>query len=149
MQSNLLKLYLTTTFRNILKHKTQSFTAIFGLAFGLVCLIPALCWMRYETSYDSFYADTGHLYRIYSVEKQSGKVNERVPGILGAELIKQFPEAEAAAGFITESFDYKTESLAYVQLKRYVSTAPFSECFHKNLSAERDGKPCNWPVIWC
>lgn len=133
MQSNLLKIYLTTTFRHILKHKTQSFTAIFGLAFGLVCLIPALCWMQYETSYDRFYAEAEHIYRVCCVEKQSGKVNERVPGILGAELIKQFPETEAAAGFITEPFDYKTEGLAYVPLKTLCVDSAFFGVFPQEL----------------
>lgn len=129
MQSNLLKLYFKTTFRNILKYKTQSFTAIFGLAFGLVCLIPALCWMRYETSYDSFYPDAEHIYRIYSIEKQSGKVNERVPGILGRELLKQFPEMEASAGFVTELLDYKTEGTDYIQLNTICADSAFFRLF--------------------
>ena len=80
------KHYIKITFRNLRKYKTQSLTGIFGLAFGLACFVPALYWMRYETSYDSFYPDAAHIYRIYSVEKQTGKVNEWVPGILERKL---------------------------------------------------------------
>ena len=41
--------YLKIAFRNIWKYKVQSFIAIFGLAFGLTCFVPALFWLRYET----------------------------------------------------------------------------------------------------
>ena len=73
--------YLKIAFRNMWKDRTQSLVGIFGLAFGLTCFVPALYWLRYETSYDGFYPDAAHIYRIYSVEKKSGKVNEKVPGI--------------------------------------------------------------------
>lgn len=39
--------YFKIAFRNMWKYKTQSFTGIFGLAFGLACLVPALYWMHY------------------------------------------------------------------------------------------------------
>ena len=74
--------YLKITFRNLRKYKTQSLTGIFGLAFGLACFIPALYWIRYETSYDNFYPNAENIYRIYAVEKQSGKEDDRVPDIL-------------------------------------------------------------------
>jgi len=35
-----------------------------GLAFGLACFMMALFWMRYETTYDGFYPDAAHIYRI-------------------------------------------------------------------------------------
>lgn len=138
MQATTFRLYLKTTFRNILKYKTQSFTAIFGLAFGLMCLIPALGWMRYETSYDHFYPDAAHIYRVYSIEKQSGKVNERVPGILGRELLQQFPEMEASAGFVTEPLDYKTEGTDYVQLTTLCVDSAFFRVFPQdNVCGDR------------
>ncbi|MDR0699615.1 MAG: hypothetical protein LBG28_10425 [Tannerella sp.] len=60
------------------KYRTQSLTGIFALAFGLACFVPALYWLRYETSYDSFYPGAENIYRIYLYEKQSGKLNELV-----------------------------------------------------------------------
>ncbi|MDR1162088.1 MAG: ABC transporter permease, partial [Tannerellaceae bacterium] len=70
--------YFKIAFRNMWKYKTQSLTGIFSLAFSLACFVPALYWMRYETSYDGFYPGAEHIYRVYAVEKQSGKVNEMV-----------------------------------------------------------------------
>ena len=127
--------YITITFRNILKHKTQSFTAIFALAFGLVCLVPALCWMHYETSFESSYPDAGRLYRVYSVEKQSGKVNERVPGLLSEELRKEFPGIEASADFLSEQLDYTTEAKEYLSLKTLCVDSAFFQVFPQRAVA--------------
>ncbi|MDR0393822.1 MAG: ABC transporter permease [Tannerella sp.] len=129
IQTNIVNHYFQITFRNILKYKTRSFTAIFGLAFSLLCFVPALCWMHYETSYDSFYPDAGHIYRIYSIEKQSGKVNEQVPGILGRELLKQFPAMDASTGFVMEQLDYTTEEMTYIQLNTICVDSAFFRVF--------------------
>ena len=72
----MLALYLKITFRNMWKYKTQSLTGIFGLAFGLACFVPALYWLHYETSYDSFYPEAEDIYRVYAIDKQSGNVNK-------------------------------------------------------------------------
>ena len=53
----MIKHYLKVAFRNMRKYKTQSLIGIFGLAFGLACFVPALYWLRYEMSYDSFYPE--------------------------------------------------------------------------------------------
>lgn len=111
------KHYLKITFRNMWKYKTQSFTSIFGLAFGLACFVPALYWMRYETSYDSFYPDAEHIYRIYAVEKQSGKVNELVPGILEKKLHEHFPGMEISTAFYPEVNNCSTEQTPHVRLR--------------------------------
>lgn len=87
-----IKQYVKIAFRNVLKFRSQSFIAVFGLAFALLCFVPALYWMRYETTYDAFYSDADQIFRVYSMEKQSGKINERVPGILGKSLLKKFQQ---------------------------------------------------------
>lgn len=130
---NILKQYFKITYRNILKHKAQSFIAIFGLSLSLTCLIPALCWMYYETSYDLFYPYARNIYRIYSVDKHSGKVNERVPGLLGKELLKQFPNIETSTSFIPEKLDYKAESSTYVQLNTICVDSSFCQVFPQRI----------------
>ena len=53
-QMYIVKQYFKITFRNLNRFKIQSFTAVFGLAFALLCFVPALYWMYYETTYDGF-----------------------------------------------------------------------------------------------
>ena len=105
--------YLKITFRNMWKHKAQSLTGIFGLAFALACFIPALYWMRYETSYDSFYPGAENIYRIYAVEKQSGKVNKGLSPIFAKKIKEQFPVVESSAVLLFQQEKCKTEKREY------------------------------------
>ena len=68
--------YCVIAFKNIWKYKVSASISILGLAFALVCFVPILYWMDHETTYDSFYKDSESIYRVYSGEKQSGKVNK-------------------------------------------------------------------------
>lgn len=131
MNMNLLRQYLKTGFRVFLKYKIQLSIAILGLAFSLVCFIPTVYWLHYETTYDRFYSDAKEIYRIYAVEKGSGKVNEQVPGLLGNELLKYFPILEATAGFVTEQLDYQTEENDYIQLKTLCVDSAFLNVFQQ------------------
>ena len=111
------------------KYKTQSLTGIFGLAFGLACFVPALYWLRYETSYDSFYPDAAHIYRIYAVEKQSGKVNERAPGILEKKLHEHFPALEASTAFFVDPDNYSAEGTPHIRLRTLYTDSAFFRIF--------------------
>ena len=121
--------YLKIAFRNLWKYKTQSLIGIFGLAFGIACFVPALYWMRYETTYDSFYPNAAHIYRIYSVEKQSGKVNEQVPGILEKVLHNRFPTTELSAAFEISQENYKTRETPHIRLRTLYADSTFFRVF--------------------
>ena len=73
--------YLKIAFRNLWKNRAQSLTAILGLAFAVACLIPALYWMRYETSYDHFYPQAENI----------GESKLRYIQSFGAETARPFP----------------------------------------------------------
>jgi len=121
--------HLKLVFRNLRKHKAQSLVGIFGLAFGLACFVPALYWLRYETSYDSFYPDAEHIYRIYSVEKYSGNVNEWVPGILERRLHEHFPAMEAFASIISDHDNYSADGTPHIHLQTLFADSSFFSVF--------------------
>lgn len=121
--------YLKIAFRNMWKYKTQSFTGIFGLAFGLACFVPALYWMRYETSYDRFYPDAEHIYRVYTVEKQSGKVNNGASRIVEKKVREQFPAAEASTAFVTGQENCRTEGMPHVRMHMLYADSTFFGIF--------------------
>ena len=122
--------YLIIVFRNLLKYKSQSLIAIFGLAFGVACFVPAFYWLRYETMYDAFYPDAGRIYRIYAVEKQSGKVNERVPGILETKLHEHFPATDNSAGFFSGyNWNFSAEGTSHIRLKTLFADSAFFRIF--------------------
>ncbi|MDL2255761.1 ABC transporter permease [Parabacteroides sp. OttesenSCG-928-K15] len=138
--------YLKITFRNIWKYKTQSLTGIFGLAFALACFVPALYWMRYETSYDSFYPDAEQLYRVYAVDTQSGKVNELVPAILAKKLHEELPAVEAATSFTSEPNNCKTKDVPHIQLKTLNTDSTFFEVFPQEFLSGDIYKPFRWSL---
>jgi putative ABC transport system permease protein len=121
--------YFKIAFRNMRKYRTQSLTGIFGLTFGLACFVPALYWMRYETSYDNFYPDAEHIYRIYAVDKQSGKVNELVPGIVKKKMNEQFPETENSTIFFPEINNCKAGETPHIRLHTLNTDSAFFRVF--------------------
>ncbi len=137
--------YLKIYFRNMWKYKTQSLTGIFGLAFGLACFVPALYWFRYETSYDNFYEqsddyfqqksedyfypDADKIYRVYSVDKQSGKVNELVSGILERKLREQFPTMQSSTVFFTVQDRCSSSETSNMQLHTVFADSTFLDVF--------------------
>lgn len=88
----ILQHYIKIAFRNLAKHKVQSSISIVGLAIGLICFTYGWNWYQYETSYDGFYPQSKQIYRIYGIDKQTGKKSEKLPLILARKLKKDFPE---------------------------------------------------------
>lgn len=129
----MLALYLKIAFRNMWKYKTQSLTGIFGLAFGLACFVPALYWLRYETSYDGFYPDADRIYRVYSFDKQAGKTNDMVSGILDRKLHDRFPAMQTSTVFFIDQNDCKTEGTPYVRLLTLFTDSAFLDVFPQTI----------------
>jgi len=125
--------YLKISFRNLWKNKTQSLTGIFGLAFGLACFVPALYWLRYETSYDSFYPDAEHIYRVYTVDNQTGKTNELVSGILERKMHEQFAATENSTIFFVLQDYCSTDEMPHIQLRTVFADSAFLNVFPQTV----------------
>ena len=121
--------FFKIAFRIIWKYRTQSLTGIFGLAFGFACFIPALYWLRYETSYDNFYPDAEQIYRFHSVDKHSGMVNELVSGILERKLHEALPAVENSTVFFIIQDNCSTERMPHFRLNTLFSDSTFFRVF--------------------
>ncbi len=133
--------YFKIAFRNMWKYKMQSLSGIFGLAFGLACFVPVVYWMRYETSYDSFYPDAEHIYRVYAVEKQSGKVNEGVSRIFEKKLQEKFPAVEASTVYLIEQENCSVEGIPHVQLRTLYTDSTFFGIFPQEFVSGDSRQP--------
>lgn len=60
----LLRHYLVTALRNLVKHRLYSFINIAGLSVGLACAIFIVLFLRDELSYDRWIPQSSNLYRI-------------------------------------------------------------------------------------
>lgn len=125
--------YIRLAFRNMRKHKTQSFSGIFALFFGLICFVPALYWLRYETSYDTFYPENELIYRIYTTEKETGKTNDLASGILERRLREQYPAMKNTAVFFTVTEDFSTPQIPHTKLKSIYTDSAFLNVFQQQI----------------
>ncbi len=87
--------YLTSAFRNIIRHKTFSFLNIIGLAVGMTCTILIMSWVTDEINVDGFHANNEHIYRVMQTQYyEGGKANtsNQTPALLGDALKDELPE---------------------------------------------------------
>jgi len=88
--------YITTAIRNLLKHKGYSVINVIGLALGLAGCILMLLYIRYETSYDDYNLKKDRMYRIEDNLLWSGSVNKTAttPSAWGPVLLADYPSIE-------------------------------------------------------
>ncbi|MDX9769114.1 MAG: ABC transporter permease [Tenuifilaceae bacterium] len=61
----MLKNYLKTAYRNIIREKYYTMTNIVGLAVGIACCVLILLFINHESSYDNYHTKADRLYRLY------------------------------------------------------------------------------------
>jgi putative ABC transport system permease protein len=97
----MLRNYLKTAWRNLLRNKAFSVINISGLALGLTCSLFIILWIQDERSVDGFHKNGRQLYQVYERNYYDGKVDASYPtqGLLAEELKKVIPEIQYASGF--------------------------------------------------
>ncbi|MHB9013210.1 MAG: ABC transporter permease [Ignavibacteriaceae bacterium] len=92
----MLKNYLKTAFRNILRNKVYSFINIAGLSVGIAACITIFLFVRREYSFDKFNEKADRIYRINVEANLNGKTSEVAvtPAPLGLYLKSEFPQIE-------------------------------------------------------
>ena len=66
------KNYFKIAWRNMLKQKLYSSINIGGLAIGLCCFILIFLYVQHELSFDNFYKNSTHIYRVYVKSEGEG-----------------------------------------------------------------------------
>ncbi len=96
--SMLITNYITTAWRNILRHKLFSIINILGLAIGLAAVMLIALYVRYETSYDSFWKNADNIYRLHIEFNRPGQERQlsfpTPPPVIEA-MKEEFPEIKA------------------------------------------------------
>src|SRR5678815_648086 len=93
----MLKNYLTTAFRNFLRHKSFTLLNVIGLSLGMAASLLILQYVKYERSFDTFHSKAEDVYRIQYNGWQNGKLRfecaAAVPAV-GPALKNNFPEVK-------------------------------------------------------
>lgn len=97
----MLKNYIKTAVRNLLKRKGYSLINIAGLAIGMASCLIILMFVNDELSYDAFNEKADRIYRVSASFLYGGRSFDIavVPPPMAQVLIDEFPEVENAVRF--------------------------------------------------
>ena len=95
----MIKNYLKTALRNLLKYKGYSFINIVGLGFGVGCFLLIGLFVQDELSYDKFVPDHERIHRVvlYALLNNNTVHGAASCTPLAPALRREFPEVEAVA----------------------------------------------------
>src|SRR2546421_11583873 len=91
----MLKNYLKTAWRNLVKNKTFSLINIAGLSIGMAAYLLILQYVSFELSYDQFNKNVADIYRVYNDRYQNGKLIQHgtiTYSAIGKAMQADFPE---------------------------------------------------------
>jgi len=88
-----LRNYLKTSVRALLKNKTYSFLNIFGLAIGIACAGLIFLWVEDELHFDQFNVKKDNLYfaRVNSILNARVFTHGSTPGVMAPVIQKEIP----------------------------------------------------------
>jgi len=99
--AGMLKNHVRTYLRTLFRHKVFSLINLFGFAFGMTCFILIFLYVRYETSYESFFEDSDRIYRVISQSPGNMYMGSDFYGVsptpLAGTLSAEIPEIESAS----------------------------------------------------
>ena len=70
----MLKNYLKTVWRNIMRHKTFSLINVLGLALGMTCCLFIFLWVKDERSVDNLPSLGSKVYAVYQTTSSNGQI---------------------------------------------------------------------------
>src|SRR4051812_3325174 len=70
----MIKNYLKTAWRNLMKNKTFSFINIAGLSIGMAACLLILQYVCFELSFDKFNTNAANIYRVTNDRFQNNKL---------------------------------------------------------------------------
>ena len=125
--------YIKISFRNIEKHWVQSLIKILEISFAITCLILSLYWIQYETSYDGFYPKANHIYRVYTFEKQSGKIDKGSSKVIEKKLCEQYPGIEASTSLMRSQENCRTQKIPHIKMQFLCVDSSFFQVFPQKI----------------
>lgn len=92
----MIKNYLKTAWRNVIRQKGNTLINISGLTLGIACSLLLLLMVTYFSSFDKFHTKRDRIYRVVNKSQgnQGTEYQSGVPAVLPDAFRADFPEAE-------------------------------------------------------
>ena len=117
----MLKNYIKTALRNLLREKSSSIINISGLTLGITCSLVLFLMIRHLSSFDNYHSKRDRIYRVVNQSdgNQGTNYTSGVPSVLPDAFRIDFPEAEEVV-----FTSYRSESMVTIpqrngESKRY------------------------------
>jgi len=130
----MLKNYTKIAWRNLLRHKSNTFINLSGLAVGLACCILIALYAREELSYDRFHENPESIVALGVKHPQFGNMLS-TPYPLATALEEQVPEVDKATRFQEiRTMNLSSNSKDYIEIDQAQYAEPeFFEIFSFDL----------------
>jgi ABC-type antimicrobial peptide transport system permease subunit len=129
---DMLRNYLTITFRNLARNKVYSGINILGLSIGLAAAMLILLYTKDEISYDRFHENAPHIYRIVNKrlnpDGSLAGTNGNTGWLQGQTFSRAIPEITSFVSFTSGFRDLKRGTEVVGQLV-FMAEAPFFSVF--------------------
>jgi len=95
----MIKNYIKTTLRSLLKNRSYSFLNIAGLAIGIACASLIFLWVQDELTYNHNFEKRDVLYKVYENQTYNGKTSTffGTPGPMAKAMKSEIPGIKNAA----------------------------------------------------
>ncbi len=95
----MIKNYIKTTLRSLLKNRSYSFLNIAGLAIGIACASLIFLWVEDELTFNHNFAKRDVLYKVYENQTYEGKISTffGTPGPMAKAMKTEIPGVKNAA----------------------------------------------------
>ena len=121
-QSDMIRTYLKTGLRSLLKRKVYSFINIAGLSIGIAVCLVIWKYVEFESSYDRFHTNAAHIYRVTSSLYTDGQKTPYLGYDVGPALAADMPEIKSFVRTHGASETMVTHALPNGQVTRFEET---------------------------
>ena len=139
--------YIKTAWRNLVKNKFYSIINIAGLTLGLAIGILILMWVQDELSFDSFHKQADNIYRLelWGGTGSSRQIWTQTPAPIGMWAKQQLPEVKDAVRITTNyNFsEYKYQEKAFGSEKVVFADPSIFSIFDYHIINGNKAKPFN------
>src|ERR1700744_459228 len=89
----MIKNYLKTAIRSLIKNRGYSFLNIFGLAIGIACAAIIFLWVESEVTYNDYFKDKAYIYKVKDRQTYNGETYtfDAVAGPLAEAMKTEIP----------------------------------------------------------
>jgi len=112
----MVKNFLLTAIRNIVRNRMFSIINIAGLSIGIACVILILLWVKDELSYDRFHENSDRIFRIIT---KFGNETENIwttsPFPLGSYMADKYPDVETYTRYLDAGSLVKYEDKVFYE----------------------------------